>query len=144
MAEKGADLVSASPAATLDPEQASAIIRRHAFTFGREEENPRQGSRAADDSNSTQSHSSADSHALTGAVSCGLWFAASWFNHSCRPNCVVSVVGDQLLIRTVRAVRPGEELTLSFLGPIHPDRPTSFQQRQEQLAGMGIHCSCGW
>ena len=54
----------------------------------------------------------------------GLWPAFSLFNHSCLPNCVHYVVGSTMLVRAVRAVAAGEEVTVSYLGrEVRPASP---------------------
>ncbi|KAJ4455727.1 hypothetical protein PAPYR_9219 [Paratrimastix pyriformis] len=44
----------------------------------------------------------------------GLWGLQSQFNHSSVPNCAWEIVGDFLFVRTIRPVRAGEELCVSY------------------------------
>jgi uncharacterized protein len=40
--------------------------------------------------------------------------SARWFNHSCAPNCEATEENGRIFIDTIRAVRPGEELTYDY------------------------------
>lgn len=40
--------------------------------------------------------------------------SARWFNHSCAPNCEATEENGRIFIDTLRAVRPGEELTYDY------------------------------
>lgn len=54
-----------------------------------------------------------DAEVLKGA---GLFMLLSCFNHSCDPNCEVAHTADRtVLIRTLRKVESGEELTISYI-----------------------------
>lgn len=39
---------------------------------------------------------------------------ARYFNHSCGPNCDSSIQGKRVFIYTLRAIKPGEELTYNY------------------------------
>jgi SET domain-containing protein len=39
---------------------------------------------------------------------------AKYINHSCEPNCILSHEGTRAFIRTLRTIRPGEELTYDY------------------------------
>ncbi len=39
---------------------------------------------------------------------------ARWINHSCDPNCEANEEDGRLFINTVRAVEPGEEITIDY------------------------------
>jgi len=39
---------------------------------------------------------------------------AKYINHSCEPNCILSVDGNRAFILTLRPIRPGEELTYDY------------------------------
>jgi len=43
---------------------------------------------------------------------CGLWYAVSFFNHSCLANCSVQFVGDVIVIHASRDIQQGEEVTI--------------------------------
>lgn len=49
-------------------------------------------------------------------TSAGLLAVASFFNHSCAPNCSYIFIGSMILVKTQVPVKAGEELTglLSF------------------------------
>jgi len=39
---------------------------------------------------------------------------AKYINHSCEPNCILSHEGTRAFVRTLRTIRPGEELTYDY------------------------------
>jgi uncharacterized protein len=61
--------------------------------------------------------------------------SARWINHSCDPNCESEHDGHRVFIETLRAIRPGEELTYDYL--ITLDEPHSAQAKQRWI------CRCG-
>ena len=40
---------------------------------------------------------------------------SKYFNHSCRPNCWIEIVGKTIWIRASKAIRPGDELTYDYM-----------------------------
>lgn len=63
--------------------------------------------------------------------------AASFFNHSCAPNCCLD--GGRRVIATLRPVAAGEALTVSYMPQLYWPAPL----RQEHLAGhYYFHCRC--
>ncbi|KAI5925236.1 hypothetical protein F4810DRAFT_708622 [Camillea tinctor] len=65
--------------------------------------------------------------------------AASLFNHDCRPN-LAFYIDDNLTYHThaIRDIKPGEELTVSYLDPFEPR-----SARQERTRhSLGFSCSC--
>jgi|LauGreDrversion2_3_1035106.scaffolds.fasta_scaffold18437_1 hypothetical protein len=44
----------------------------------------------------------------------GLYPIASFFNHSCWPNAVVSFSGQTLVVRAIQDIQPGEEVTIAY------------------------------
>ncbi|XP_031408035.1 histone-lysine N-methyltransferase SMYD3-like [Meleagris gallopavo] len=71
-------------------------------------------------------------------VGVGLYPSMSLLNHSCDPNCVIIFEGYQLLLRSVREIQIGEELTVSYIESL---MPTS--ERQEQLKRQYcFECDC--
>ena len=40
--------------------------------------------------------------------------SARWINHSCAPNCEAVDDGNRIFIETLRAIRPGEELSYNY------------------------------
>lgn len=63
----------------------------------------------------------------------------SRFNHDCRPNAVFHV-GQDLVHRTtvVRPLKPGEELTISYLDQMSP----RAARQQRARGAWGFECSC--
>ncbi|NWS12841.1 SMYD3 methyltransferase, partial [Pachyramphus minor] len=71
-------------------------------------------------------------------VGVGLYPSMSLLNHSCDPNCVIVFEGYQLLLRSVRDIQIGEELTISYIESL---MPTS--ERQKQLVRQYcFECDC--
>merc|ERR1712091_638851 len=78
------------------------------------------------------------------AFGCGWYFMTDMFNHSCQPKCFKSVprgAGGDSLLRTLRAVFPGEELTLDYLGDwaVPADRASRRSRLQRQF---DFECAC--
>ena len=44
----------------------------------------------------------------------GLYPIASFFNHSCWPNAVVSFSGQTLVVHAIHDIQPGEEVTIAY------------------------------
>lgn len=61
--------------------------------------------------------------------------SARWINHSCAPNCEAVDDGDRIYIETLRAIRPGEELSYNY-GIELEERHTPELKRVYQ-------CRCG-
>jgi hypothetical protein len=69
----------------------------------------------------------------------GLWFLPSFFNHSCVANCKWTLIGDQIFVRTLTEVQPGEELTIAYT----PTLSHSFAVRQAELMqSWRFRCTC--
>ncbi|KAK0621876.1 hypothetical protein B0T17DRAFT_493603 [Bombardia bombarda] len=63
----------------------------------------------------------------------------SRFNHDCRPNVAFHIGADLTHTTTaVRAVQPGEELTISYLGMFEP----RAMRQQRALQAWGFACTC--
>ncbi|KAM9817541.1 histone-lysine N-methyltransferase SMYD3 [Neosynchiropus ocellatus] len=71
-------------------------------------------------------------------VGVGLYPSFSLLNHDCRPNCVLMFEGPRAQLRAVRDVRPGEELTISYIETLL-DSEGRQKQLQEQFH---FSCSC--
>ena len=56
--------------------------------------------------------------------------ADDFVNHSCDPNCALYFAGDDLVLRAIRSIESGEELSFDY-GTIMFCEPTTFQ------------CACG-
>ncbi|XP_075453191.1 histone-lysine N-methyltransferase SMYD3 isoform X2 [Ascaphus truei] len=61
-------------------------------------------------------------------VGVGLYPSMSLLNHSCDPNCVIVFEGRHILLRTVKEIPMGEELTISYI-----DVKVNTHMRQNQL-----------
>lgn len=66
---------------------------------------------------------------------------ANAFNHSCDPNCTVTWRGSTLTISTLRAVAPGEQLTLSY-GAHFVHHPNVAARRAHLQACYFFECNC--
>ncbi|XP_038249905.1 histone-lysine N-methyltransferase SMYD3 isoform X3 [Dermochelys coriacea] len=71
-------------------------------------------------------------------VGVGLYPSMSLLNHSCDPNCVIVFEGRQLLLRSVREIQIGEELTISYIESLMPS-----SERQKHLKRQYcFECNC--
>ncbi|XP_078213306.1 histone-lysine N-methyltransferase SMYD3 isoform X4 [Callithrix jacchus] len=71
-------------------------------------------------------------------VGVGLYPSISLLNHSCDPNCSVVFNGPHLLLRAVRDVEVGEELTICYL-----DMLMTSEERRKQLRDQYcFECDC--
>jgi hypothetical protein len=39
---------------------------------------------------------------------------ARYINHSCRPNCEATIKNKQIIIRSIKEIKPGDELTYNY------------------------------
>ncbi|KAF2721744.1 SET domain-containing protein [Polychaeton citri CBS 116435] len=70
-----------------------------------------------------------------------LYPSASYFNHSCKPNVSKRRVRREWEFRAARAVEPGEELCITYLGG--DERDLSVEDRRSRLAEVwGFTCMC--
>ncbi|KAF2757368.1 SET domain-containing protein [Pseudovirgaria hyperparasitica] len=68
----------------------------------------------------------------------GVWPQASYANHACAPNATVSFVGNAIMLRAIRDIAPGEQITISYC-VLDPD----VSVRRERLAKTwGFKCIC--
>jgi SET domain-containing protein len=65
--------------------------------------------------------------------------SARWINHSCAPNCEAVDDGDRIYIETLRAIRPGEELSYNY-GIELEERHTPKLKRLYQCRCGARHC----
>lgn len=64
--------------------------------------------------------------------------SASFFNHSCVPNCFSEWEGEKLIFKTLYPVTKGSELTISYIDAHH-----STKKRQRELqASYHFECDC--
>ena len=61
--------------------------------------------------------------------------AARWINHACSPNCIADEVDGRIFIKSLRTLKPGEELFYDY-GLIIDDRYTPKLKKQYE-------CRCG-
>eukprot|EP00413_Alexandrium_margalefii_P034680 CAMPEP_0204563562 /NCGR_PEP_ID=MMETSP0661-20131031/34382_1 /ASSEMBLY_ACC=CAM_ASM_000606 /TAXON_ID=109239 /ORGANISM="Alexandrium margalefi, Strain AMGDE01CS-322" /LENGTH=441 /DNA_ID=CAMNT_0051571129 /DNA_START=26 /DNA_END=1351 /DNA_ORIENTATION=+ len=70
-------------------------------------------------------------------ASSALYHRGSFFNHSCRPNCLWTVVGNMIMVRANTHIRSGEECSVAYM-----DITLPYPRRQVQLGLLGFQCSC--
>ena len=64
----------------------------------------------------------------------------SLINHSCDPNCIQTFQGNTVVIKATKAIRPGQELTISY-GPIFSKQ--NWEERQRTLKDQYFFtCHC--
>ena len=68
----------------------------------------------------------------------GLYPVASFFNHSCWPNAVVSFQGQTLVVRALRDIQPAEEVTIAYAELYCPRN----LRRQQLQAKKYFLCEC--
>ncbi|KAL3894739.1 MAG: hypothetical protein SGCHY_005102 [Lobulomycetales sp.] len=64
---------------------------------------------------------------------------ASFFNHSCAPNCVLEQKARSVHIRALKEIFEGEELSLSYIPGVEK---MDYTTRTQQLAQFFISCKC--
>lgn len=67
-----------------------------------------------------------------------IYGAPSLFNHSCKPDVVVSFVGDALVARTIDGIKENEELTIAYVDP-----SADFEARKEALRRVRLSLYTG-
>ena len=67
----------------------------------------------------------------------GLWHNASFFNHSCAANTAHTFIGDFIILRALRSIKAGAELTITYVPPL---RPVAAKDRT--LSKLGFKCQC--
>ena len=140
----------AAEAAVVDPadleidlERLALIVARNAFappqdSAALQAEAPPSAALSGNDRQKLLTAAAAAAAPASATRSSGVWIACSFLNHSCRPNCHWFCVGDAMFVRTLREVREGEELTLSYTG----FDARLYRERQEACAGWGFQCNC--
>jgi len=67
----------------------------------------------------------------------GLWIRSSYSNHSCVPNAEKEILGDLIILRAVRTIRKGEEITHDYVGT------GNYNERRKVLStNWGFQCTC--
>lgn len=69
----------------------------------------------------------------------GIWVQASYVNHSCDPNCEIAFYGDMLVIRALRDIKVGEQITLNYV----PMDVSNKKRREVLKASWAFDCGCG-
>lgn len=69
-------------------------------------------------------------------IGVGLYPSLSLLNHDCGPNCVMVFEGTKLQLRAVRDIKPGDEITISYVDPL-----ALSEERRKQLQEQ-YHFTC--
>ncbi|KAI1778851.1 SET domain-containing protein [Hypoxylon cercidicola] len=70
-------------------------------------------------------------------ASTGLWVRAAYINHSCVPNAQKEYVGDLMVLRAVRSIAAGQEISHSY------DESSDYDARRAALlTTWGFECGC--
>lgn len=75
------------------------------------------------------------------AFASGLYLHLSIFNHSCNPNCIKlspTQQGEPSVVRALRHIQPGEELTISYIDT----HEQSVPKRHYDLRSFDFRCEC--
>lgn len=76
--------------------------------------------------------------AATFTVGYALDLVTATINHSCDPNAHVFFEGNQLFVRSIKKIEPGEEITISYIEPTF-----EVAKRQDILKHeYFFECSC--
>jgi len=71
-------------------------------------------------------------------IGVGLYPHAALFNHSCNPNAATVFEGKTAFVRAIRAIAPGEEITVGY---VDLGQPVGLR-RKELLECFGFECKC--
>ena len=66
----------------------------------------------------------------------GLYINCSFFNHSCEPNCFYFGIANLLIVKAIKDIKKGEELTVSYIEP----KPMAL--RKNELLKWDFTCDC--
>lgn len=72
------------------------------------------------------------------SIGMGLYIGGSVFNHSCNANAVTIFHGNELIVRALRKIKKGEEITTSYIQQMQP----THLRRQELLESYYFECLC--
>ena len=66
----------------------------------------------------------------------GLYINCSLFNHSCNPNCFYFGIANMLIVKAIKDIKKGEELTVSYI------EPKPAYMRKNDLSKWEFICQC--
>ena len=66
----------------------------------------------------------------------GLYINSSFFNHSCDPNCFYFGIANMLIVKAIKNIKRGEELTVSYI------EPKPAYMRKNELTKWEFNCTC--
>ena len=66
----------------------------------------------------------------------GLYINCSFFNHSCDPNCFYYGIANMLIVKAIKDIKKGEELTVSYI------EPKPAYMRKNELSKWEFICEC--
>ena len=66
----------------------------------------------------------------------GIYINCSFFNHSCDPNCFYFGIANMLIVKAIKDIKKGEELTVSYVEP----KPMAL--RKNELLKWDFTCDC--
>lgn len=66
----------------------------------------------------------------------GLYINCSFFNHSCNPNCFYFGIANMVIVKAIKDIKKGEELTVSYIEP----KPMAL--RKNELLKWDFICNC--
>ena len=66
----------------------------------------------------------------------GIYINCSFFNHSCEPNCFYFGIANMLIVKAIKDIKKGEELTVSYVEP----KPMAL--RKNELLKWDFTCDC--
>ena len=69
-------------------------------------------------------------------LSYGLYYNFSFFNHSCLPNCFHYGIANYVIVKSIKNIKKGEELTISYI------EPKVLSGRKSELENWNIYCNC--
>ncbi|KAM3514258.1 hypothetical protein MY11210_002147 [Beauveria gryllotalpidicola] len=72
-------------------------------------------------------------------TSSGIWYTASYINHSCIANCNRTFIGDMMIIRATEDLPADTELKLSYIAVGSEE---SYEQAQRKFSLWNFSCTC--
>ena len=66
----------------------------------------------------------------------GLYINSSFFNHSCDPNCFYFGIANLLIVKAIKDIKKGDELTVNYIEP----KPAFM--RKNELSKWEFNCQC--